>query len=188
MYFFGFACFFIVRFVCSGPTRTSFVSMSDRNRYNETRRKFQLIRTRQNPLDRVILRDESGGFISISERYPVLLHLFLRGVAVPGRYEMPHRNSLNAINTTRGAFPWTLSNMTPLETLGQHELTGKSLSFSCKNLFIEAPIIMRIKVYSIHVSFLKNHANEDFNKKEKTIFERGKNQSINILKNIKYPI
>lgn len=56
--------------------------------------------------------------------------------AVSGRSEMPHRNSLNAINTTR-AFPWTLSNMTPLETLGQHELTGKSVSFSCKNLFIE---------------------------------------------------
>lgn len=39
-------------------------------RHNRAGRKFQLIPTRWNPLDRVILRDESGGFTSFRNGTP----------------------------------------------------------------------------------------------------------------------
>jgi len=63
---------FIVRFL-RNPLESCLYRCRIERRHGKTRRKFQLIRARWSPLERVISRDESGSFVSVLERYSNLL-------------------------------------------------------------------------------------------------------------------
>lgn len=66
----GVACFLTARLFCNALAGLVSYQCQIETRHNRAGRKFQLIPTRWNPLDRVILRDESGGFTSFRNGTP----------------------------------------------------------------------------------------------------------------------